>query len=88
MFKDSIAAFALLLHKQFTHHLSRLFSRNPMSVVLSSSNKVCESYGALLRRQCNLYTKSVEIINAESGKFVKLFDMYISAEGSSYLTQK
>ena len=60
LFKDSIVAFvvfALLLHKQLTHHLNCLSSRNPMSLVLLPLDKARKNYGVLFTRQCNIYTK-------------------------------
>jgi len=48
------------------------FFKESNEVVLLLLNKACKSYGALFRRQCNIYT---EIINAESRKFDKRFDM-------------
>ena len=55
--KDSIVTLALPLHKQLTHHLNHLFSRNPMSLVLLPLNKACKSYGTLFRWLCNIYAK-------------------------------
>ena len=57
VFKDLMVAFALLLHKQLTHHLNHLSSRNLMNLVSLLLSKARGSYGVLFKRQCNINAK-------------------------------